>query len=180
MKILWPKLLTKFFLLQLFYFQVRWNELIEIFKSVVGDFLRPYIYRPKMGIVKIRKFGVRSKIFLLSKSVQDYGNRSADFYLVMQAVGWARYSHCMWTLQSLLVNLGYFLIVFPFRSALETSATAPPPHSPFVCRPNIFERKWKTFSLFLFELCLFREKAMTHFMGWGNSGWLVSLRDQLR
>ena len=43
------------------------------------------MYQPKMGIVKARKLGVRSKIFLFSKMVQDYGNRSADICLVMQA-----------------------------------------------------------------------------------------------
>ena len=45
------------------------------------------MYRPKMGIVKARKLGVRSKIFLFSKTVKDDGNRSADICLVMQAVG---------------------------------------------------------------------------------------------
>ena len=39
----------------------------------------------QMGIVKARKLGARSKIFLISKMVQDYGNRSADICLVMQA-----------------------------------------------------------------------------------------------
>ena len=36
-----------------------------------------------MGIVKARKLGVTSKIFLFSKMVQDYENRSADICLVM-------------------------------------------------------------------------------------------------
>ena len=104
-----------------------------------------------MWIVKNRKFGVRSKIFLLSRSVQDYGNRWADFYLVMQAVGWARYYNCMWTLQSLWVNSGYFLIVFPFRSALETSATAPPPPPFTVCLST--QHFWaEVKNLFLFSL----------------------------
>ena len=40
-----------------------------------------------MGIEKTRKLGVRSKIFLFSKMVQDYRDRSADIGLVMQAVG---------------------------------------------------------------------------------------------
>ena len=39
------------------------------------------------GIVKARKFGERSKIFWVSKTVQDYGNRSADICPTMQAVG---------------------------------------------------------------------------------------------
>ena len=47
------------------------------------------MYRPKMGIVKTRKLSVRPKIILFSKTVQDYGNRSADICLVMQAVGQA-------------------------------------------------------------------------------------------
>ena len=42
-----------------------------------------------MGIVKARKLGVRSNIFLFSKTAQDCGNRSADISLVMQAVGQA-------------------------------------------------------------------------------------------
>ena len=36
-----------------------------------------------MGIVKARKLGVTSKIFLFSKMVQDYENRSAGICLVM-------------------------------------------------------------------------------------------------
>ena len=50
------------------------------------------MYRPKMGIVKARKLIVSSKIILFSKTVQDYGNRSADICLVMQAVGQAGHS----------------------------------------------------------------------------------------
>ena len=50
-------------------------------------FLRPVMCVPKMGIVKARKLGVRSKLFLFSKTVLDYGNRSADNCLVMQAGG---------------------------------------------------------------------------------------------
>ena len=41
-------------------------------------FLRPVMYCSKMGIVKARKLGVRSNIFLFSKTAQDCGNRSAD------------------------------------------------------------------------------------------------------
>ena len=48
-----------------------------------------------MGIVKARALIVRSKIFLLSKMVQDYGNRSADICLVMQAVGLVAHSLSM-------------------------------------------------------------------------------------
>ena len=40
-----------------------------------------------MGIAKAWKLGVRSKLFLFSKTVQDYGNWSADIRLVMQAGG---------------------------------------------------------------------------------------------
>ena len=46
-------------------------------------FLRPVMYRPKMGRVKARKLRVKSKIFLFSKMVLDYGNRSADICLVV-------------------------------------------------------------------------------------------------
>ena len=48
-----------------------------------------------MGIVKARKLSVSSKIMLFSKTVQDYGNRSADTYLVMQSVGQAGHSLSM-------------------------------------------------------------------------------------
>ena len=41
------------------------------------------MYWPKMRIVKTRNMQVRSKIFLYSKTVQDY----ADFCLIKQAVG---------------------------------------------------------------------------------------------
>ena len=36
-----------------------------------------------MGIAETRKFGLGSKVFMLSKTVEDYGNRSADICLVM-------------------------------------------------------------------------------------------------
>ena len=59
-------------------------------ERVLGvTFLRSFNYRPKMGIVNNRKFGVRSKIYFNSKTAQDCGNRSADSCLVMQAVGQA-------------------------------------------------------------------------------------------
>ena len=50
---------------------------------------------PKMGIVNGRKLEVRSKIFLYSKTVQDYGNGLADICLVMQAAGQLRHSLSM-------------------------------------------------------------------------------------
>ena len=50
------------------------------------------MYQPKVGIVKAKKLGARSTIFLFSKTVQDYGNRLADICLVMQAVGQAGHS----------------------------------------------------------------------------------------
>ena len=59
------------------------------------------MYRPKMGIVKTRKLRARPKIILFSKTVQDYGNRSADICLVMQAVGQAGHSLSMCILRSL-------------------------------------------------------------------------------
>ena len=55
-------------------------------------FWQPFMYRPKMGIVKTRKLSVRPKIILFSKTMQDYGNRSAAICLVMQAVGQAGHS----------------------------------------------------------------------------------------
>ena len=64
------------------------------------------MYRPKMGIVKTRKLSVRPKIILFSKTVQDYGNRSADICLVMQAVGQAGHSLSMRILRSLWVVSG--------------------------------------------------------------------------
>ena len=39
--------------------------------------------------MKARKVGVKSKILLFSKIVQDYGNRSTGIGLFMQAVGQA-------------------------------------------------------------------------------------------
>ena len=42
-----------------------------------------------MGIVKARKLGLMSKIFLFSKMAKDRGNKSADICLVMLAVGQA-------------------------------------------------------------------------------------------
>ena len=53
------------------------------------------MYLPKMGIVKARKLGVRSKIFLVSKMVKVDGNRSADICLVMHAIGQAGHSLSM-------------------------------------------------------------------------------------
>ena len=64
------------------------------------------MYRPKMGIVKTRKLSVRPKIILFSKTVQDYGNRSADICLVMQAVGQAGHSLSMCILRSLWSGSG--------------------------------------------------------------------------
>ena len=53
------------------------------------------MYQPKMGIVKFRQLVVRSKIFLFSKTAQDYGNRSTDICLVMQVAGQAGFSLSM-------------------------------------------------------------------------------------
>ena len=55
-------------------------------EDVVETFLPPVMYRPKMGIVKARKLEVGSKIFLHSKMVKDYGNRSPNICLVLQTV----------------------------------------------------------------------------------------------
>ena len=65
---------------------------IHIERVLQKTFLRLVMYWPKMGIVKVRKMDVRSKLFLFSKAVQDFGNRSAELCLVMafmQAVGQA-------------------------------------------------------------------------------------------
>lgn len=40
-----------------------------------------------MKIANTRKFGVLLKIFLLSKTVRDYGNRSASICRALQEVG---------------------------------------------------------------------------------------------
>ena len=53
------------------------------------------MYPPRMGKVKTRKLSARPKIILFSETVQDYGNRSADICLVMQAVGPAGHSLSM-------------------------------------------------------------------------------------
>ena len=53
------------------------------------------VFWPKMGIVKARKLGVRSEIFLFPKIMQGYGNRLADIRLVMQAVGHVEHSISM-------------------------------------------------------------------------------------
>ena len=51
--------------------------------------------------MKARKLDVRSKIFLFSKIMQDYGHRAADICPVMQAVGQAGHSLSMCALRSL-------------------------------------------------------------------------------
>ena len=48
-------------------------------------FLWLVMYQPKMGTFKARKLRLRSKIFLFSKAMQDFGNRLADIRLVMQS-----------------------------------------------------------------------------------------------
>ena len=50
------------------------------------------MYRTKIGIVKATELKARPKMFLFSKAVEDYENRSADICLVMQAVGQAGHS----------------------------------------------------------------------------------------
>ena len=70
---------------------LRHRDLSTLERVLYVTFLLPFIYRHKMGIVKAIKFSVRSKIFLFSKLVQDYGNRSADICVVTQAVGPAGY-----------------------------------------------------------------------------------------
>ena len=67
-------------------------------------FLWLVMHWPKMGIVKARKMDVRSKLFLLSKAVQDFGNRSAELCLVtavMQQLG-------------RLASAGYYLYIWEY------------------------------------------------------------------
>ena len=49
------------------------------------DILRPVMYRPKMGIVKDRKLGLKPKIFLFSKTVQDDGNWYLSSHTILPA-----------------------------------------------------------------------------------------------
>ena len=65
---------------------------IHIGRVLCEALLLPVMYWPKLRVVKAKKLGVRSKIFLFSKTVQDYWNRSADICLVMKAVGQAGHS----------------------------------------------------------------------------------------
>ena len=65
---------------------------IHIVRVLCETFLRPIMYRPKMGIVKAIKLGAKSKILLFSLTVQDYRYRLADICLVMHAVGQAGHS----------------------------------------------------------------------------------------
>ena len=69
-----------------------------------GDkLLWPFISQLKIGKVQIRKFGVKSKIFLLYKMVLDYGNRSDDICLVLQSVEQAL--HSLWFALSEFYNI---------------------------------------------------------------------------
>ena len=60
---------------------------IHIERVLCVMFLRTFIYRPKIAIVITCRFGVRSRIFLFPKTVQDKGNKSAHMCLVILAVG---------------------------------------------------------------------------------------------
>ena len=51
---------------------------IHIERVLCETLLWPVMYWLKIGIVKARKLGVSLKIFLISKMLQDYGNRLAD------------------------------------------------------------------------------------------------------
>ena len=79
------------------------NIVVYIERVLCVTFLRPSIYRHKQGMVKARKLEVRSKIFLFSKMMQVYGNRSADICPVMQVVGQAVHYLSMCALRSLCV-----------------------------------------------------------------------------
>ena len=65
---------------------------IHIERALHEALLWPVLYWPKMGIVKAKKLGLMSKIFLFSKTAKDRGNKSADIFLVMLAVGQAGHS----------------------------------------------------------------------------------------
>ena len=69
--------------------------LVYIERVLCETFVGTVIYPPKMGIVEARKLRVKSKIFMFSKTVHNYGNRSADICLGMQAVGQAGHSLLM-------------------------------------------------------------------------------------
>ena len=72
------------------------NEIVAYIERVLcSTYFRTFMFWPKLGIGKARKLGVRSKIIMFSKTVQDYGSRSADICLVMQAVGQSRHSLSM-------------------------------------------------------------------------------------
>ena len=66
------------------------------------------MYRPKMGIVKARKLGVRSKILLFSKTVQDYWNMLADISQVTSAVGQAGHYIYVYTKISIVKHVYFF------------------------------------------------------------------------
>ena len=72
-------------------------------ESVVGDIFWPVMYQPKTGKVKARKLGGRSKIFLFPRTVEDYGNNSAEICHVMQA----GHLLSMWKLQSQCLIQGH-------------------------------------------------------------------------
>ena len=73
-----------------------------------------HFYRP-LGTVTVgkRKFGVRAKIFLFSKMVQDYGNRSSDICLVMQAVRQAMHSLSLFVNSKVSIVLTQIICHYP-------------------------------------------------------------------
>ena len=71
-------------------------------RESVLSYFRPFIYRPKMGIVKNRKFGVG---YLFSEVMQNYGNKTGDICIFLLIVGRVVYFLTMWILW-VLVALG--------------------------------------------------------------------------
>ena len=74
------------------------------------------MYRPKMGIEETRQLSARPKIILFSKTVQDYGNRSADICLVVQAVGQARPLYAIAKIS--MLQLDSIVVIVFFLTAL--------------------------------------------------------------
>ena len=72
---------------------------VHIERGLGDTCLQPLMNQPVMGIVETRKLGARSKIFLFSKMVLDYGNRSPkrspNLCLVNRKLGrWSILSVC--------------------------------------------------------------------------------------
>ena len=87
------KLLSPSFL----FWPFRWmlSSSCHALRLLCESFDGPFFTSP-IGLVKNRKFVVKWKIFLFSIIVQDYGNRTVDICLAMQAVGLPMHSLSIW------------------------------------------------------------------------------------